>query len=82
MRRLDRPEARRIAADWHGGMTTALYALASSGSTELHPGEGIGRLQREINHCRRLATGDADLIDELDALARWVADAGPLPPER
>lgn len=44
-----------VAADWHGGQMTALYALGSSGSLELYPGEGIARICREIENALPLA---------------------------
>ena len=37
-----------LAAEYHGGQFTALYALASAGNLALYPGEGSDRIIREL----------------------------------
>lgn len=61
-----------LASQYHGGMMTALYALASSGSLELHPGEGLGRIVRELREAVSIAEQDYPEDSEpLGALLRW-----------
>ena len=61
------------AREYHGGMMTALYALSSTGSLELYPGEGLGRIRRELTEAVSIAErGYPDDIDALTALLRWV----------
>lgn len=62
-----------LARDWHGGQFTALYALASTGSLELYPGEGLGRLIRELESAVRAAEqmGLYTDSDDMAALLRW-----------
>lgn len=55
-----------LAQHYHGGMMTAMYALASSGSLELFPGEGLDRIIRELDTAVRIA--EADFPDDLEAL--------------
>ncbi|SEP50638.1 hypothetical protein SAMN04489732_114225 [Amycolatopsis saalfeldensis] len=62
-------QARRIASDWHGGMSSALYSLASSGAIDLdHARDEISReLQSlDVGEVRR----------ELLALDKYVRTAG------
>jgi hypothetical protein len=39
-------QVRRIAADWHGGMSSALYSLASSGAIDVE--RVRGEISREL----------------------------------
>ena len=62
-------QARRIASEWHGGMSSALYSLASSGAIDLdHARDEISReLQSlDVGEVRR----------ELLALDKYVRTAG------
>ncbi|GAA1029199.1 hypothetical protein GCM10009565_59170 [Amycolatopsis albidoflavus] len=66
-------QARRIASDWHGGMSSALYSLASSGAIDLD------RLRDEISReLRQLDVGE--VRRELLALDKYVRTAGARPP--
>lgn len=74
-----------LAAEYHDGQFTALYALASTGSLELHPGEGLGRIQREVADAVRTAESLADKYGDelyeqdaeaLRAFAAWLVEAG------
>lgn len=60
---------RDTAAAWHGGQSSALYALASSG-TVTDP----ARLARELDACRRDAWGstDPDVAHDLPDLAAML----------
>ena len=64
-----------LAADYHGGMMTALYALASAGNLELYPGEGPARIRNELGEAIAAAEnqGYAEDAEELRALAEWIA---------
>lgn len=55
---------RRIASEWHGGMWSALYALASSGA--IRPGVSL-EIAQSLDH----ATDPEDVRDLL-ALRGWV----------
>lgn len=64
--------AREVAADWHGGQFTALYAYSSSGSVTLG-------LSREAERAAELATEygedlDAVVLTALAAYAEEVED--------
>lgn len=62
-------QARRIASEWHGGMSSALYSLASSGEIDLdHARDEISReLQSlDVGEVRR----------ELLALDKYIRTAG------
>ena len=48
-----------LAADYYGGMMTALYALASAGNLELYPGEGPARIRNELGEAIAAAEGPA-----------------------
>ncbi|MDX8143291.1 hypothetical protein SK854_14275 [Lentzea sp. BCCO 10_0061] len=62
-------QARRIASDWHGGMSSALYSLASSGAVDLD------RARDEIS--RELQNLDVgEIRRELLALDKYVRTAG------
>ena len=50
--------ARRIASEWHGGQSTGLYALCSSGAI-------IGKQQRP---------GETETEEEVCACLRWLAN--------
>jgi hypothetical protein len=65
-----------LAADYHGGMMTALYALASSGSLELCPGEGLYRLTVELGQAIQAAEDQHywDDAESLRALRQWCED--------
>lgn len=66
-----------LASDYHGGQFTALYALASSGSLELYPGEGLARIIRELREAVQIASeyeqyaDDRDDAHYLSALLAW-----------
>jgi hypothetical protein len=65
-------QARRIASDWHGGMSSALYSLASSGAIALD------RVRDEISReLRQLDVGEVHR--ELLALDKYVGTAGERP---
>jgi hypothetical protein len=64
-----------LAEHYHGGMMTALYALASSGSLELFPGEGLGRIIRELSEAVRIAETDyPEDAEILSALLAWCVE--------
>jgi hypothetical protein len=65
-----------LAANYHGGMMTALYALASAGNLELYPGEGPARIRSELGEAIAAAEdqGYDDEAEELRALEEWVAN--------
>lgn len=73
-RTIDEADARRIASEWHGGQSTALYAFASSGhiATDL-----LDEASRELADQARRAVDSpseadsADLVD-LAALVAWI----------
>lgn len=61
-----------LCGDYYGGMMSAMYAVASSGSLELRPGEGLGRLIRELREAVGIAESDHPQdADALTALLRW-----------
>jgi hypothetical protein len=62
-----------LAGDYHGGMMTALYALSSTGSLELHPGEGPDRIRGELEDAIRIAATPED-ADDLTAFLDWVIE--------
>lgn len=65
-------QARRIASEWHGGMSSALYSLASSGAIDLD------RVRDEIS--RELWKLDVgEVRRELLALDKYVRTAGARP---
>lgn len=65
-------QARCIAADWHGGMCSALYSLASSGAIDL---DGVRReISREL---WKLDVGE--VRRPLLALDKYVRQAGERP---
>ncbi|MCI2420075.1 hypothetical protein MOQ72_21775 [Saccharopolyspora sp. K220] len=65
-------QARRFASDWHGGMSSALYCLASSGAVDLD------RVRDEI--ARELWQLDVgEVRRELLALDKYVRTAGTRP---
>lgn len=66
-----------LVSQYHGGQFTALYALSSSGSLELYPGEGVGRLVRELGEAINIAENCGEDYAESDAhylraLLAWV----------
>ncbi|SDM98584.1 hypothetical protein SAMN04488074_1312 [Lentzea albidocapillata subsp. violacea] len=61
--------ARRIASDWHGGMSSALYSLASSGAVDLD------RARDEIS-CELQSLDAGEIRRELLALDKYVRTAG------
>ena len=65
-------QARRIASEWHGGMSSALYALASSGAVDLD--RARNEISREL---WQLDVGEARR--ELLALDKYVRTAGERP---
>lgn len=65
-------QARRIASEWHGGMSSALYSLASSGAIDLD------RVRDEIS--RELWQLDVgEVRRELLALDKYVRTAAARP---
>ncbi|MFF5990411.1 hypothetical protein [Prauserella flavalba] len=65
-------QARRIASEWHGGMSSALYSLASSGAIDLD------RVRDEIS--RELWKLDVgEVRRELLALDKYVRTTGARP---
>ena len=65
-------QARRIASDWHGGMSSALYSLASSGAIDRE------RVRDEISReLQQLDVGE--VRRELLALDKYVRTAGVRP---
>lgn len=58
-------KARRIAYDWHGGQSSPLYALASSGLVR----DPLA-VFAEINDCK--AYGQSSNLRELDQLERYL----------
>jgi hypothetical protein len=82
---IDDLTARVIAAQWHGGQTTPLCALATTGATVADrrdladPDSALDRILAEIEENRRHAvTRDRR---ELDALTVYVREAGPRGPQ-
>lgn len=67
----DALEGASLAADYYGGQFTALYALASTGSLELYPGEGLGRIVRELREAVTIA--EANSPEDLHALRELLA---------
>lgn len=64
-----------LAQHYHGGMMTALYALASCGSLELFPGEGLARIIRELDTAVSIAESDyPDDLEALEALRKFCVD--------
>jgi hypothetical protein len=62
-----------LAGDYHGGMGTALYALASSGSLERFPKEGFTSLIAELSEAIRIAkAAESEDALALVALATWL----------
>jgi hypothetical protein len=67
-----------LAADYYGGMMSALYALASTGSLELFPGEGLSRIIGELTAVVRIAESDyPEDYDSLAALLAWCEANNP-----
>lgn len=65
-------QARRVASEWHGGMSSALYSLGSSGAIDLD------RVRDEIS--RELWQLDVgEVRRELLALDKYVRTAGARP---
>lgn len=65
-------QARRIASNWHSGMSSALYSLASSGAVDLD------RVRNEISReLRKLDVGK--VRRELLALDKYARTAGARP---
>lgn len=65
-------QTRRIASEWHGGMSSALYSLASSGAIDLD------RVRDEISReLWQLDVGEARR--ELLALDKYVRTVGARP---
>lgn len=68
------PVARVIAADWHGGMSTQLYSFQSTGAIVDYEG-----LRMEIQRELKGRQVDSDEFLVLEALLKYVEDAGPRP---
>lgn len=52
-----------VAGRYYNGQFTALYALASTGSLELYPGEGLSRIRREVAEAINTADQEAALAE-------------------
>lgn len=63
--------ARRIASEWHGGKSSPLYALSSTGTV-------VASLLSEIDKCLNWAKQKETkaLISELQALRRYAVQKG------
>lgn len=62
-----------VARNYYAGMMTALYAMSSTGSLELFPGEGLGRIAREVSEALAIATEHyPDDVEPLQMLAAWI----------
>ena len=73
---MDDLQARKTAAAWHGGQTSELYKLCSSGAIE-----NAKELHREIFLCLALEEDD-QAIDELLDLDDYITatgERGPVP---
>lgn len=68
-----------LASDYHGGQWTALYALSSTGSLEMYPGEGLGRITRELWDAVEYAEsrGYWEDAESLKALLGWCESVMP-----
>lgn len=64
-----------LAGDYHSGMMSALYAVASSGSLELRDGDGLDRLITELIEAADIAAAYyPDDYDALSAFLAWARD--------
>ncbi len=63
-------QARRIASEWHGGKSSALYAFASSGTI-------LDTLEREIRDDLKEST-EYQSDDELSSLLDYVKEHAPM----
>ena len=67
---IDLSRLRELAASWHGGMMTPLYALASSGAI-------VDGIEHEIEDCIIIAEGyagtDPDYADDVLPLRHLLA---------
>ena len=64
-----------IATEYYGGMMSALYALCSTGSLELYPGEGLGRIIKELRYAISIAESEyPEDYEPLVALLRWCEE--------
>ena len=63
------------AVYYHGGQFTAMYALASSGSFELRPGDGFDLLMAELAEASIIAenAGHPDDCEYMLALIDWLS---------
>ena len=59
-----------VATGYYGGMMTALYALTSTGSLELYPGEGTSRIVCELRQAVDIA--DREYPDDADYLRAFL----------
>lgn len=61
-----------VATGYYGGMMSALYALTSTGSLELYPGEGLDRIISELETAVTIAqTEYPDDIESLEAFLEF-----------
>lgn len=60
-----------IATGYYGGMMSALYALTSTGSLELYPGEGLGRIVGELREA--VAIAERHYPEDVDELRAFLA---------
>lgn len=67
----DAQHGAHVATGYYSGAMSALYALTSTGSLELYPGEGLGRIRREV--AAAITDAHPDDIDALRAFAAWLA---------
>lgn len=64
-----------LARDYYGGMMSALYAVASSGSLELRAGDGLYPLIRELSEAVDIAAAHyPEDYDSLLAFLAWARD--------
>ncbi|MGH8967117.1 MAG: hypothetical protein ACRDXB_17565 [Actinomycetes bacterium] len=69
---LSRGQARRIASEWHGGQTSALYELCSAGHIS---DDTLSEIDREIGEVERrpgLVDDPAQALIDLRALRSYV----------
>lgn len=64
-----------LARNYYDGMHSALYALTSTGSLELYPGEGLARIIREVFDAVQAAERDyPEDAEPLRAFLHWLED--------
>ena len=64
------------AREYYNGMMSAIYAMSSTGSLELFPGEGLDRIIGEVRVAIRCATDHyPEDLDSLEAFLTWLKGA-------